>query len=194
MNAKKIAVFTACLVPLALMIYQLFTNNLGAEPVHAMLETTGTWALRLLLVTLAITPIRRWFGVNVVRYRRMLGLFVMFYATLHLLIYVTFDFGFDVAAIIDDALRRKFIFVGLLAFLLLIPLTITSTKGMMKRLGKRWVTLHKTVYIIAALAVLHFVWLVKSDYTQPVIYATILAVLLLARRGVSFRMARRPNR
>lgn len=135
MNAKKIAVFTACLVPLALMIYQLFTNNLGAEPVHAMLETTGTWALRLLLVTLAITPIRRWFGVNVVRYRRMLGLFVMFYATLHLLIYVTFDFGFDVAAIIDDALRRKFIFVGLLAFLLLIPLTITSTKGMMKRLG-----------------------------------------------------------
>lgn len=181
-NLKKAALFSACLLPLALMLYQLVTNQLGAEPVSDMLRTTGVWALRLLVVTLAITPIRRWFGVNLVRYRRMLGLFVTFYAVLHLLIYLIFEFGFDIAAIVDDVLRRKFIFVGMLAFLLLIPLSITSTKGMMKRLGKRWVTLHKSVYIVAILAVLHFVWLVKSDYTEPTIYAAIFALLLGARR------------
>ncbi len=181
-NWKKITVFTACCLPLLVMLYQFINQQLSAEPVDDMLRTTGIWALRLLLLTLAITPIRCWFGVNLVRYRRMLGLFVMFYVTLHLLIYLTFEFAFDIAAIVDDVLKRKFIFVGMLAFLLLIPLTITSTKGMMKRLGKRWVKLHKSVYLIAMLAVLHFVWLVKSDYGEPGIYAVLLTLLLLARR------------
>ncbi len=153
-NWKKITVFTACCLPLLVMLYQFINQQLSAEPVDDMLRTT----------------------------RRMLGLFVMFYVTLHLLIYLTFEFAFDIAAIVDDVLQRKFIFVGMLAFLLLIPLTITSTKGMMKRLGKRWVKLHKSVYLIAMLAVLHFVWLVKSDYGEPGIYAALLTLLLLARR------------
>lgn len=178
---KKILVFIACLVPLLVMMYNLFTQQLGAEPVIGMLKTTGIWALRILVITLAISPVRRFFSINFLPYRRMLGLFVMFYATLHLLIYVTFEFGFDFATIAEDIVRRKFILVGMLAFVLLLPLTVTSTNGMMKRLGKRWFRLHKSVYWVAGLATLHFLWLVKSDYTEPGIYAVLFIALLLLR-------------
>ncbi|MBS9778022.1 MAG: sulfoxide reductase heme-binding subunit YedZ [Gammaproteobacteria bacterium] len=185
---KKAIIFLTCLIPLFIMIYQLFTNQLGAEPVIGMLKTTGIWALRLLIFTLAITPLRRFNIANLIPYRRMIGLFVMFYACLHLMIYVTFEFSFDIGSIAEDIMRRKFILAGMLAFVLLIPLTVTSTKSMMKRLGKKWITLHKSIYWIAALASLHFIWLVKSDYTEPTIYA-ILFVLLMAFRMKLLRRA-----
>lgn len=160
------------------MLYQLFNDKLGAEPVAAMLTTTGVWAMRFLLMTLAITPMRQRFAVNLMPYRRMLGLYAFFYALLHFGVYWVFEQNFSVNALIDDALKRNFIFIGMLAFILLIPLVITSTNAMMKRLGKRWKKLHKAIYWITALGLLHFAWIQKSDYTEPLIYTAIFIGLL----------------
>lgn len=182
LNYKKIAPFIACLLPAGLMIYRLFNQQLGAEPVDAMLTITGLWTLRLLLLTLAVTPLRRSLGYNAMPYRRMLGLYAFFYALLHLLIYLIFEQSFSPTAVFDDVLKRPFILVGMLAFFLLIPLTITSTKAMMKRLGKRWKTLHKAVYWLTGLALLHFTWAQKSDYSEPLFYTGIFIALLLLRK------------
>lgn len=188
----KPGIFVLCLIPLALMVYDGFTGGLGVNPVEAITHRTGDWTLRLLLVTLLMTPLRRVFGWRwPLRIRRMLGLFSFFYACLHLLIYVWLDQFFDPIAIVSDVIERPFITVGMLAFLGLIPLAITSTNGMMRRLGRRWKSLHRLIYPIAILGVLHFWWLVKADIREPLVYALILAVLLGYRVAGYLRRARR---
>jgi len=175
----KPAVFVLCLVPLGLMVFDGVTGGLGVNPVEAITHRTGDWTLRLLLVTLAMTPLRRLSGWGwPLRVRRMLGLFSFFYACLHLLTYVWLDQFFDLWAIVEDVIERPFITVGMLAFVGLIPLAVTSTNGMMRRLGRRWKVLHRLVYAVAILGVVHFWWLVKADVREPLLYALILAGLL----------------
>ena len=178
----KPVVFVASLLPFAWLLYGAFTNNLGANPAEYLIRSTGDWTLRFLCVTLAVTPLRVVTGTPpLARFRRMLGLFVYFYVVLHLLSYSWFDMGFDVGDIIKDIIKRPFILVGFAAFLLLTPLAATSFNRAIKALGaKRWQTLHKLVYVIAGLGILHFFWMRsgKNDYAEVAIYAAILAVLL----------------
>jgi sulfoxide reductase heme-binding subunit YedZ len=176
----KPAVFALCLAPLAWIAWAWSTGALGANPIEATTRTLGDWALRFLLVTLAITPLRRLFGwPAVMRLRRMLGLFTFFYVILHLMSYVVLDQFFDWAAIGADIVKRKYITVGMATLLLLLPLAITSTKGWIKRLGgAAWQRLHRLVYGAAILALIHYFWMVKADLRQPVLYAAILALLL----------------
>ena len=187
--------FGLCLVPLTLLVLDGFRGGLGANPVETITHVTGLWALRLLLLTLGVTPLRRLFGWNrLIAYRRMLGLFAFFYASLHLSTYLVFDQFFDLRAIWEDVLERPYITLGFSAFLLLVPLAVTSTNGWIRRLGKRWVTLHRLIYPAAILVIAHFLWLVKADYREPGIYAVIL-LLLLGYRLLPARTAkRRPSR
>lgn len=181
-SLAKIALFLIALLPAAILVWQTFFGDLGPDPVAHIVHETGGWTLRFLLITLAVTPLRKLSGWNVlIRFRRMLGLFAFFYATLHFSSYLLLDLGAYWAQLLTDIVKRPYITVGFTAWLLLVPLAITSTNAMMRRLGKRWQTLHRLSYVIAALGVLHFVWLVKADLTEPLIYAGILAVLLLAR-------------
>lgn len=178
----KIIVFAGCLAPFALLASAAFRDDLGVDPVARITHETGIWALRLLLVTLAMTPLRRLTGSPIpVRFRRMLGLFAFSYAAVHLGTYVVLDLRGYWLQILDDIVRRPYITVGALALLLMIPLAVTSTRGMMRRLGRRWGRLHKLIYPAAALACLHFFWLVKADKREPLIYAGILLVLLAFR-------------
>ncbi|MCZ6577003.1 MAG: sulfite oxidase heme-binding subunit YedZ [Acidiferrobacterales bacterium] len=176
----KPIIFVASLVPFALLVWDGVANNLGANPVEAIRLYTGDWTLRFLLITLAVTPLRRITGWNaMLRLRRMLGLFAFFYACLHFVSYIWLDQFFALDAIIEDVLDRPYITVGVASFLLLIPLAVTSTNGMVRRLGaKRWQRLHRLVYVIGIGGVIHFLWLVKSDISQPVIYGAVLALLL----------------
>lgn len=176
----KPLLFVASLVPLALLVRDGVANNLGANPVEAIRLYTGDWTLRFLLIALAVTPLRRISGWNaILRLRRMLGLFAFFYACLHFVSYIWLDQHFMFDLIVEDVLDRPYITVGVLGFVLLIPLALTSTNGMIKRLGaKRWQRLHKLVYVIAIAGVIHFWWLVKSDISEPLIYALLLALLL----------------
>lgn len=185
-NYKKIGLFCVCFIPAGWMIYRLFTNQLGAEPVDKMLEITGQWTLRFLLITLAITTIRKLFKINWLKYRRMLGLYAFFYAFLHFLTYFVFDQNGNVVAVFREAIEKKYLFVGMLAFILLIVLAITSPKKMLKRLGKKWVALHKSIYLVVVLGLIHFAWLVKSDYSEIIIYA-VLFIVVLALRKLNFR-------
>ncbi len=172
-------------------VWRSGSDALGADPVAAIEHETGLWALRLLLVTLAITPLRRITGqASLLQFRRMLGLYTFFYACLHLAAYVVLDLGGYWAQLFEDIAKRPFITVGFLAWLLLVPLAVTSTRGWMRRLGRRWGQLHRAVYAIGVLTVLHFWWLVKSDIREPAMYAAILA-LLLGWRVVSKFRARR---
>ena len=172
----------ACLLPLARLIGLGLSGELGANPIEFITHSTGTWALVGLLVTLSVTPLRRLTGrADIIRYRRMLGLFSFFYACLHFVTYVWLDQFFEPAAIARDIVKRPFITVGFTAFVLLIPLAATSTQAMMRRLGRRWQQLHRLIYLIALLGVTHFLWLVKKDLTQPLIYGTILVLLLALR-------------
>lgn len=179
----KAALFLLCLVPLASLVHGAVTDNLGANPIEAVTRGLGDWALRLLLITLAVTPLRRLSGLNwLLKLRRMLGLYAFFYAFLHFVSYIWLDQFFDWGEILKDIVKRPFITVGFAAFLLLIPLAITSNNAMIRRLGGRnWQMLHRAVYAIAVFAVLHFWWMVKLDITQPVLYAAALAILLGAR-------------
>lgn len=189
----KPLVFVACAVPVLLLTYRAFTNALGPNPVEAITHDTGQWALRLLLVTLAVTPLRKLTGVNaLVRVRRMLGLYAYFYACLHLLTYAWLDASFDVAYIWDDIAKRLYITVGFTAFCLLTPLAATSTNAMIRRLGaRRWQRLHRLGYAAALAAIVHFLWLVKADLREPLLYLGVFAVLMLARvPPVSRRLAR----
>lgn len=181
--AIRIAVFTACLAPALLLANEWFAMRLGANPIEAVTHATGDWALRMLLITLAVTPLRRFTGLHwLIRLRRMLGLFAFFYASLHFAAYVWLDLYFDWGAIALDILERPFITVGFAAFVLMIPLAVTSTQGAMRRMGgRRWQALHRSVYGIAILAVVHYWWLVKADIREPLIYALILAALLGVR-------------
>ena len=168
--------------PLARMASMLPTAGLGADPVAAITHATGDWALRLLLLTLAMTPLRRLAGQPwPIRFRRLLGLYAFFYACLHLATYLVLDLGGYWAQLFADIAKRPYITVGFTAWLLLLPLAVTSTRGWIRRLGRRWGQLHKAVYAAACLGVLHFLWLVKSDVREPLLYAGVLAVLLGAR-------------
>lgn len=178
----KVAVFLLCLVPAGLLVFRAFTARLGANPIEAITHTTGDWTIWFLLITLSITPLRKLLGQpDLIRFRRMTGLFAFFYSCLHFLTLIVFDHFFDWRAVFADVYKRPFITVGFLAFVLLIPLAVTSTKGMIRRLGKRWQMLHRLVYISAAAGVVHYYWLVKSDVTLPVRYGAILAFLLFCR-------------
>ncbi len=175
----KIAVFAFCLLPLCALFLGAVNGGLGANPLETVTHQTGEWGLRFLMVTLALTPLREWFGWNrLVQYRRMLGLFSFFYVCLHLSIYLLFDHLFDVQAILEDILERPYITLGMMGFVLLLPLAVTSTKGWIRRLGRNWQRLHRLVYPAAIVAVLHFLWLVKADPREPLIYAGILCFLL----------------
>jgi sulfoxide reductase heme-binding subunit YedZ len=178
----KVWIFGLCLFPLARLIVLGGSGGLGANPIEFITHSTGTWTLIGLMVTLSVTPLRRLTGrAELVRYRRMLGLFTFFYASLHFVTYVWLDQFFDPAAIAKDIIKRPFITIGFAAFVLLIPLAATSTHAMMRRLGRRWQQLHRLVYLVAILGVIHYMWLVKKDLTQPLIYAAVLAVLMIMR-------------
>ena len=175
----KPVVFLAALSPFLWLVFRAFTERLSANPVEDLTLTTGIWALRFLLVTLAITPIRRITGWHrIIQFRRMFGLFAFFYASLHLLIYIVFDQALAFKYILPDLVKRPYITAGMAAFLLMVPLAITSTKGWIRRLGRRWQVLHRLVYFSAFAACLHFIWKVKVVIGEPVYYAAILAVLL----------------
>ena len=176
----KLIVFCSSLLPIAFLVWRLFHNDLGANPIEALIRGTGDWALRFLLITLGITPLRKLSGLNwLVRLRRMLGLYAFFYALLHFMSYVGFDQGFDLQAILKDVWKRPFITFGFTSFLLLIPLAITSITAIIRYMGgKRWQTLHSAIYPIGIFASLHYWWLVKIDTREPLVYACILAALL----------------
>lgn len=178
----KPVVFVLCLLPFAWLFYGAFTNNLGANPAEYLIRATGDWTLRFLCIVLAVTPLRVLSSTpQLARFRRMLGLFVYFYGVLHLLSYSWFDMGFDVPDIANDIAKRPFILVGFSAFVLLTPLAATSFNRAIKALGgKRWQMLHKLVYLIAGLGLLHFFWMRagKNDFTEVFVYAAIIAVLL----------------
>jgi sulfoxide reductase heme-binding subunit YedZ len=175
-------VFAAALVPAATLVYGFFTNNLTANPGEYITRETGTWTLAFLALTLSITPIRRMTHWNdVIRLRRMLGLFAFFYATLHVLTWVVFIHFFDLAFMIEDVLTRPFITVGMLGFVILFALALTSNRAAIRRLGRRWQQLHRLVYVAAVAGVVHFWWLVKADITNPRRWAVVLGVLLAFR-------------
>jgi sulfoxide reductase heme-binding subunit YedZ len=185
----KIPVFLLCLLPvvkLALEAFGVSGLSLGANPVEELIHRLGIWGLNFLLITLAVTPLRQLTGQAwLLRFRRMLGLFAFFYVLMHFLAYAGIDQRFDLAVIVEDIFERPYITVGFTALLLLVPLALTSTRGMMRRLGKNWKKLHRLVYVVAILGVWHFYWQVKLDTLQAVIYAAILAGLL------AFRLRRR---
>ena len=181
-HLAKPFVFALCLLPLSWLLYLVAQDQLGANPQEALIRATGDWALRFLVIVLAVTPLRELSGLSAMaRYRRMLGLFMYFYALLHFLSYSGFDMGFDVADIVIDIAKRPFILVGSLALLLLTPLAATSFNAAIRALGaKRWQRLHRLVYAVAGLAILHFFWMRagKNDFAEVAVYAALLALLL----------------
>lgn len=194
----KVFVFVCSLVPLGLLVWKGYNAELTANPVEFIEHWTGDWTLRFLIFTLAITPLRRIPKLQLlIRYRRMLGLFAFFYACVHFSMYLTFDQSFDFAAIWKDIDKRRYITVGFSAFVLLIPLAVTSTAGWIRRLGgKRWQMLHRLIYFSAVLGVIHYYWLVKSDVRKPLQYAAIVGALLAWRLGnwMWKRSQKRPQR
>jgi len=179
---SKIFVFLLCLWPLYSIIYQIFYNKLGAEPVDKIINHFGEWTLIFIFLTLSMSPLKRITNSTVwIKFRRMLGLFVFFYASIHLLSYVGLDYRFDFQPILNDVLKKKFVFIGFAAWLLLIPLAITSSNKMMKILKHNWKKIHKLIYVIGIFGVLHFIWLSKTIFFKPLIFLVILIILLLFR-------------
>lgn len=173
-----------CLIPFAALVWGIFNDALGANPVETLTHETGDWTLRFLLITLAISPLRQWTGqASWLRFRRMLGLYTFFYVSCHFSIWLVFDHALDITDMLEDILERPYITLGFSAFTLLIPLAVTSNQAMVRRLGGKWRTLHQLVYLILLLGILHFIWLVKADYLEPTIYAIIASILLLHRIG-----------
>ncbi len=197
-SALKAVVFALALAPLARLAIGafLFPEWLGANPAEYITRATGDWTLRFVLITLAVTPLRKITGWGwLLRLRRMLGLYAFFYAMVHLSSYVSFDHVFEAGEIIKDIIKRPFITVGFATLLLMLPLAVTSTNAMVRRLGaRRWIALHRLIYIIGPLGVLHFWWMVKKDLTEPVIYALVLALLLGYRLVARLRESRKPVR
>jgi len=178
----KPAVLVAGLVPFLLLLWGAWRNDLGANPLETVTHASGEWSLRFLLLTLAMTPLKRILGHPwPLQLRRMLGLFTFFYASLHFLIWLILGQELSWHNILSDVAERPFVTVGFLAWLLLLPLALTSTRAAMRRLGRNWIRLHRLVYPAAVLGVLHFLWLVKADLLEPLVYAAVLAALLLAR-------------
>jgi sulfoxide reductase heme-binding subunit YedZ len=179
--AKPVA-HLLCFAPFAWLLWAAFSDNLGANPVEKLTHETGQWTLRLLLLTLCLSPLRQWSGIAAwLRFRRLVGLYSFFYACCHFAIWFVADHALDLDAMLEDVIKRPYITLGFSAFLLLWPLALTSNRLMLQRLGRRWKTLHRLVYAILLLGVLHFLWLVKADYLEPSIYA-IIALILLAHR------------
>jgi len=190
----KPLVFTACLLPFALVVADALeiTGKLGANPIEEIMDRFGNWSLRFILITLAVTPLRRVTGWNwLVRFRRMLGLFTFFYVLMHFLTWLILDQGLLLSAILEDLLERPFITIGFAALVLLASLVVTSTNAARRRLGRRWQQLHNLVYLIGILGVWHYWWQVKKDITEPLIYAAILTLLLGYRGTVALRRRRR---
>jgi len=195
----KFAVFIACLIPFGYLVWKFFGPHpadvtswgmgLGANPTEALEHGTGDWTLRFLLITLAITPLRKLLGVPaLIRFRRMFGLFAFFYGCLHFTIYLSLDKFFNLHEILADVVKRKYITLGFTAWILLVPLAVTSTAGWIRRLGgKRWQALHRLIYVSGVAAVIHYLWLVKADIREPLEYMAILAVLLAYRLFVWLR-------
>ena len=181
-------VFILCLLPLGIIILDIYYNNLGAEPVKKIMNHFGEWTLIFICLTLTMSPLKRITNLGFwIKFRRMLGLFVFFYATIHLLTYVGLDYRFDWEPIINDVLKKKYIFIGFSAWLLLIPLTITSSQKMIKILGRNWKNLHRLVYVIAIFGSLHYIWLSKTIFFKPLIYTLIIVVLLALRIKIKKR-------
>jgi sulfoxide reductase heme-binding subunit YedZ len=193
--AAKPLVFMICLLPFAWLFYAALSDQLGANPAEALIRATGDWTLRFVCIVLAVTPLRVITGTPALaRFRRMLGLFAYFYVVVHLLSYSGFDMGFDIADIVKDIIKRPFILVGFSAFLLLTPLAATSFNAAIKAMGaKRWQLLHKLVYLIAGLGILHFFWMRagKNDFNEVFVYAAIVAMLLGWRAWNYWAKARR---
>ena len=190
----KALLFAVCLLPFFWLFWRAYANLLGANPAEALIRGTGDWTLRFLCITLAVTPLRQWTGLSALaRFRRMLGLFTFFYVVLHFLSYAWLDMGLDLQAIVKDIPKRPFALVGFLSFLLLVPLAATSFNRAIKWLGaKRWQALHKTVYAVALLGLLHFFWMraAKNNFAEPAIYAAVIALLLGWRIVRKWRDAR----
>jgi sulfoxide reductase heme-binding subunit YedZ len=186
LRLTKIAIFLAALIPLERLLWKAFHDGLGANPIEVITHATGDWTLILVLITLSITPLRQithqyW----LIGVRRMVGLFAFFYGTLHFLTYIWLDKFFDVPEMLKDIAKRRFITVGFAAFVLMIPLALTSSAWSIRRLGgKRWRRLHRLIYLTGILAVIHYFWLVKADHRKPIAYGIVLSILLLYRVGV----------
>ena len=178
----KVVIFTLSLVPIFFIIYQIVTNQLGPEPIKDITHHTGKWTLYFIVLTLAMTPLKKITKLNIwINYRRMFGLFIFFYASLHFMTYVGLDYRFDLSSIGDDIIKKKYIFIGFSAWLLLVPLAVTSNKKMMKILKDKWKKLHRLIYLISLFGSVHYLWLVKRDLTEPLIFLTIIIILLAFR-------------
>jgi len=180
--ALKVFIFLLALWPFVDITWDAINNRLGANPLQTLHYRTGDWTLRFLLISLSITPLRKWANWTLLqRFRRMMGLYAFFYASLHFSVWLILEQSLRWDLIIEDTQKSPYVLVGMLAWFILLPLAITSTKGMMRRLGKRWKKLHQLIYPCSVLAILHFVWLVKADFDEPLIYGFILLALLLSR-------------
>ena len=178
----KVVIFTLSLVPIFFIIYQIVTNQLGPEPIKDITHHTGKWTLYFIVITLAMTPLKKITTLNIwINYRRMFGLFIFFYASVHLMTYVGLDYRFDLTSIGDDIIKKKYIFIGFSAWIMLIPLAATSNKRMMKILKSKWKKLHLLIYIISLFGSIHYLWLVKRDLTEPIIFMVIIVILLATR-------------
>tara|TARA_B100000965_G_scaffold28662_1_gene21256 strand:- start:372 stop:947 length:576 start_codon:yes stop_codon:yes gene_type:complete len=178
----KPSIFFLSLIPFFLILYKIIFNKLGPEPVKEITHFTGEWTLLFIIFTLSMSPLKKITKLNIwISFRRMLGLFLFFYATLHMLTYVAIDYRLDFQSISKDILTKKFIFVGFAAWILLLPLAFTSSKKAIIYLKDKWKKLHRLIYLISILGIIHFIWLVKKDLTEPIIYAVIIIILLLFR-------------
>ena len=178
----KLSIFFLSLIPFFVIVYKIYFNQLGPEPVKEITHHTGEWTLIFICLTLAMTPLKRLTNLNIwIQFRRMLGLFVFFYATIHLLTYVGIDYRFEWEPIFDDVIKKKYIYIGFSAWLLLIPLAITSSQKMMKLLKHYWKKIHKLIYVIAIFGALHYIWLSKTIFFKPLIFAVIILILLIFR-------------
>jgi len=178
----RVIIFTLSLVPIFYVIYQILTDQLGPEPIKDITHHTGKWTLYFIVITLAMTPLKKITKLNIwISYRRMFGLFIFFYASVHLMTYVGLDYRFDLVSIGDDIVKKKYIFIGFLAWLLLIPLVVTSNKKMIKILKDKWKKLHRLIYLISLFGAIHYLWLVKRDLTEPLIYISVILILLVFR-------------
>ena len=184
----KAFIFFLCLWPIGIIISNIYYNDLGAEPVKKIMNHFGEWTLIFICLTLSMSPLKRITNLSFwIKFRRMLGLFVFFYATIHLLTYVGLDYRFDWEPIINDVLKKKYIFIGFSAWLLLIPLAITSSQKMIKLLKNNWKRLHRLIYIIAIFGSLHYIWLSKTIFFKPLVYLVIILVLLALRIKIKKR-------
>jgi methionine sulfoxide reductase heme-binding subunit len=190
----KLTLFVVCLLPVARLAWRYHVNNLTANPIEFITHFTGDWAIRFVVATLAISPVRKLLQLpDLIRFRRMLGLFAFFYATLHFATWFGLDKFFDMHEILNDFTKRRFIIAGLIAYLCMVPLAITSTKGWIRRLGgRRWQRLHRLVYVTGIVVVIHYYWLVKSDIRLPLLYGSMVTILLAYRGAIAF-WARRPS-